>query len=81
MKILDRIVDGLIRQVGAINDSQFCFDKSHDQMDLQDYNIKGESSKFPKSWTFGTPILKLAVCPLNIHNFNVSIVFRQTEYK
>ena len=30
----------------------------------------GESSKFPKSWTFETPILKLAVGPLNIHNFN-----------
>ena len=29
----------------------------------------GESSKFLKSWTFETPILKLAVCPLNIHNF------------
>ena len=29
-----------------------------------------ESSKFPKSRTFETPILKLAVCPLNIHNFN-----------
>ena len=27
-------------------------------------------SKFPKSWTFETSILKLAVCPLNIHNFN-----------
>ena len=25
--------------------------------------------KFPKSLTFETPILKLAVCPLNIHNF------------
>ena len=30
----------------------------------------GESSKFSKSCTFETPILKLAVCPLNIHNFN-----------
>ena len=40
-------------------------------------------SKFPKSWTFETPILKLAVCPLNIHNlkFKWSIVIRQTEYK
>ena len=28
-----------------------------------------ESSKFPKSWTFETPILKPAVCPLNILNF------------
>ena len=26
--------------------------------------------KFPKSCTFETPISKLAVCPLNIHNFN-----------
>ena len=33
-------------------------------------NLMGESSKFPKSWTFETPILKLAVCPLNILNFN-----------
>ena len=30
----------------------------------------GESSKFPKSWIFETPILKLAVCPLNSHNSN-----------
>ena len=39
------------------------------------------SSKFPKSWTFQTPILKLAVCRLNIHNFKLkwSIVLRQTE--
>ena len=29
----------------------------------------GESSKFLKSWTFKTAILKLPVCPLNIHNF------------
>ena len=37
----------------------------------QNFNdYMGESSKFPKSWTFETPILKLAVCPLNIHNFN-----------
>ena len=36
----------------------------------------GESSKFKKSWTFETPILKL-----NIHNFKFkwSIVLRQTE--
>ena len=42
-----------------------------------------ESSKFPKSWTFETPILKLAVCPLNIHNFKIiwSVAFRQTVYK
>ena len=25
-----------------------------------------ESSKFPKSWHFETPILKLAMCPLNL---------------
>ena len=31
----------------------------------------GESSKFPKSSTFETQILKLAVCQLNIHNFKV----------
>ena len=37
---------------------------------LQDYTYMDESSKFPKSCTFETPILKLAVCPLNIHNFN-----------
>ena len=43
----------------------------------------GESSKFPKSLTFETPILKLAVCPLNITNFKFkwSIVLRQTVYK
>ena len=43
----------------------------------------GESSKFPKSWTFQTPILKLAICPLNIHNFKFkwSIVYRHTEDK
>ena len=34
-------------------------------------------SKFPKYWTFRTPILKLAVCTLNIH-FKVH---RQTENK
>ena len=47
------------------------------------YLQMGESSKFPKSWTFETPILNLAVCPLNIHNFKFkwSIVFRQTVYK
>ena len=41
----------------------------------------GESSKFPKFRTFKTPILKLAVCPLNIHNFKFkwSIVLGQTE--
>ena len=33
------------------------------------FNDMGESSKFPKSWTFKTPILKLAIGPLNIHNF------------
>ena len=40
----------------------------------------GESSK---SWTFKTPILKHAVCPLNIHNFKFkwSFAFRQTENK
>ena len=43
----------------------------------------GESSKFPKSKTFETPIFKFAVCPLNIYNFKFkwSIVFRQTVYK
>ena len=37
----------------------------------------GESSKFSKSWTFETQILKLAVCLLNIHNLKIkwSIVF------
>ena len=42
-----------------------------------------EGSNLPKSWTFETPILKLSVCPLDIHNlkFKWSIVFRQTEYK
>ena len=40
----------------------------------------GESSKCPKSRNFQTSNLKLAVCPLNIHNFKVkwSIDFRQT---
>ena len=32
----------------------------------------GESSKFPKSRTFKTPILKLAVCTLNIHNSSLN---------
>ena len=43
----------------------------------------GECSKFPKSWTFETPILKLVVRPLNSHNFKLkwSIAFRQTENK
>ena len=43
----------------------------------------GESSKLPKSWTFETPILKLAVCLLNIHNikFKWSIVFWQIVYR
>ena len=43
----------------------------------------GDSSKFPKSWTFETPVLKLAVCPLNIHNlkFKRSNAFRKTENK
>ena len=43
----------------------------------------GESSNFLKSWTLKNPILKLSVCPLDIHNlkFKWSIVFRQTEYK
>ena len=30
----------------------------------------GESSEFPKSWTFEAPILKLAVYSLNTQNFN-----------
>ena len=37
----------------------------------------GESSKFPKSWTLETPILNLAVCPLNIHNFK----FKWSDWK
>ena len=47
------------------------------------YCLMGESSKFQKSRTLVTLILKLAVCPLNIHNlkFKWSIVFRQTDYK
>ena len=42
----------------------------------------GESSKLPKSLTFETQILKLAVYQLNINNyqFKWSIVFRQTEH-
>ena len=54
----------------------FCF------RDFRVYHM-GESSKFQKSLTFETPILKLAVCPLNIHNlkFKWSIVFSKTEYK
>ena len=32
----------------------------------------GEDSKFPKTWTFETPILKHAVCPLNIHNSSLN---------
>ena len=43
----------------------------------------GENSKFPKSCTFDTPVLKLAVCPLNIHNLKLkwSNDLRQTENK
>ena len=43
----------------------------------------GECSKFPKSWTLETPILKLAIRLLNIHHFKLkwSIAFRQTENK
>ena len=42
-----------------------------------------ECSKFPKSWTFETPILQFAVSPPNVHNFKFkwSNAFRQTEYK
>ena len=47
------------------------------------YIIMGESSKFPKSWTFEISIVKLAVWPLNIHNFKIkwSIGLGQTENK
>ena len=38
----------------------------------------GESSKFPKSWTFETPILNTKYSQLK---FEWSIVFRQTKYK
>ena len=34
----------------------------------------GKSSKLPNSWTFETPILKIAVCPLNIHKFQFYMV-------
>ena len=42
----------------------------------------GESSKFPKSWTFEIEILKHSGCPLNIHNFKfkLPIIFRQTVF-
>ena len=33
----------------------------------------GESAKFLESRTFETQILKLAVCPLNIHDFKSKI--------
>ena len=36
------------------------------------HDSMGESSNFPKSWTFETPVLKLAVCPLNIYNFKLN---------
>ena len=41
----------------------------------------GESSKFQKSWTFETHILKLAVCLQNINNssLNGQFNFRNTE--
>ena len=38
----------------------------------------GESSKFPKSWTFEIQILKLNIL---IFKFKWPIVFRQTVYK
>ena len=41
--------------------------KFHRNLEYQE-NI-GESSNIPKSWTFNTPILKLAECPQTIHNF------------
>ena len=43
----------------------------------------GESSNFQNPEFSKLPILKLAVCPLNIHNFKFkwSIVFRKTENK
>ena len=43
----------------------------------------GERSNFQKIQNFRNSDLKLAVCPLNIHNlkFIWSIVFRQTQYK
>ena len=42
----------------------------------------GWKFKFPKSWTFHTKILKVALCPLNIHNlkYKCLIVFSQTVY-
>ena len=39
------------------------------KFNLQSTLTMGESSKFPKYWTFETPFLKFAACPLNIHNF------------
>ena len=58
-------------------------DKKMKNLEQDVISIVGERSKFPKSLTFETPILKLAVCPLNIHNFKFkwSIVRRQTENK
>ena len=52
-------------------------------IDITSDSFMGESSKFPKSWTLEISILKLTVCPLNIHNFKIkrSIVVRQTENK
>ena len=32
----------------------------------------GESSKYPKSWNFEIPILKPAVCLLDIHNYKLN---------
>ena len=51
---------------------------------LIDYCVNmGESSKFPKSWTFETPFLKFAVYLLIMHNFKFkwSNVLIQTENK
>ena len=47
------------------------------------HDSMGESSKFPKSWTFETPDFKTCSMPIKYLQFQVkwTIVFRQTEYE
>ena len=51
---------------------------------MQSCPFHSESSKFPKSWTLETSILKFAVCPLIIHNFQLPLdrlyINRKTYY-
>ena len=46
-----------------------CFGWKITKLCFFNYSFMGERSTFLKSWTFKTPIFKLGVYPLNIHNF------------